>query len=208
MTEDRLGILGGTFDPIHRGHLIIADEVRQQMGLREVLFIPAGQPWLKGQEVVSSGEHRLQMVKLAVAANPCFKVSTIELECPGPTYSIDTMLKLRSELGAGVEMFMILGFDALAELPRWREPERLLKLCKVLGVGRPGYSEFNLQALEHLIPGAAERITIIDMHHIDISASDIRRRVVRGLSIRHLVPEAVEMYILEQGLYREGGFDN
>jgi len=208
MTEERVGILGGTFDPIHVGHLGIADEGMRQLGLREVLFIPAGQPWLKGQELVSSGKHRLQMVKLAITTNPCFKVSTIELERPGPSYSIDTILDLRGKLGAEVRLFLVLGFDALAGLPQWKEPERIVNLCQVVGVGRPGYSEFDLHDLEPLIPRASERIIVVDMPQIDINASDIRRRVSRGLSIRHLVPEAVEEYILEHGLYQEGGFED
>ncbi|MFC1926650.1 nicotinate-nucleotide adenylyltransferase [Chloroflexota bacterium] len=208
MTENRVGILGGTFDPIHSGHLGIADEMMRQLELQEILFIPAGQPWLKGQEVISSGAQRLQMVKLAIASNPCFKVSTIELERPGPSYSIDTILDLRGSLGAGVRLFLILGFDALAGLPQWKEPERLAELCQVVGVGRPSYNEFDLNDLEPLIPGASERVIMVDMPQIDVSASDIRRRVSRGLSIRHLVPESVEEYILEHGLYQEGGFED
>jgi len=208
MTEERVGILGGTFDPIHLGHLLIAAEVWRQLGLREVLFMPAGQPWLKGQKLVSSVEHRLQMVELAVASDPRFKVSTIELERPGPTYSIETIRELDDKIDVGGRLFLILGFDTLTELPRWKEPERLVEICQVVVVGRPGYSEFSLHTIDDLIPGASERIMMIDMPQIDISASDIRERVSRGLSIRHLVPGAVEEYILKHGLYLEGGSGN
>lgn len=204
----KVGILGGTFDPIHLGHLIIAEEVRQSMGLDEVLFIPAGQPWLKGQRPLSAGEHRLQMVELAIASNPYFTVSTIELERLGPSYSVDTIIKLKDNLGVRVELFFVLGFDALALLPGWKEPERLLELCQVVGVGRPGYSEFALLSLEPIIPRASERIIIVDVPQMYISATDIRERVARGLSIRYLIPEAVERYIFEHRLYREGGFEN
>jgi nicotinate-nucleotide adenylyltransferase len=196
-----IGLLGGTFDPIHVGHLIIAEEVRLKLALDEVLFIPTGQPWLKSERSLASGEHRLEMLKLAISSNPHFKVSSIELERPGPSYSVDTVSALKDELGAGVELYFIVGFDAFAELPIWKEPSRLLDLCHVVGLRRPGYAELDWGSLEQAIPGVSSRVTVVDVPQIDISSTQIRERVAKGLSIRYLVPEAVEGYISKNRLY-------
>lgn len=201
MAEFKVGVLGGTFDPIHLGHLIIAEEVRQRVGLEEVLFVPAGQLWLKGEKNISAAQHRLEMAILATASDPHFNVSTIELERPGSTYSIDTIVELKAGLGARAKLYLIVGFDALAELPSWKDPKRLVEMSQLVGVARPGYAEFDLRSLESRIPGASERIMIVDVPQIDISATGIRRRVAQGLSIRYLVPEAVERYIAEHNLY-------
>jgi len=205
MAEQKIGILGGTFDPVHYGHLVAAEDLRQKLGLEEVLFVPAGQPWLKEGMDISRAEHRLEMVLLATASNPHFNVSTVELERPGPTYSVDTIIELKASLSARAELYFMVGYDALAELPRWKEPARLLELCQVVGFGRPGHEEIDLHELDAAVPGASERIMVVDVPQIDISATDIRRRVARGLSIRYLVPEEVERYIAQNGLYLEGG---
>ena len=205
MARGRIGVVGGTFDPIHLGHLIIAEEVRQKLDLDEVLFVPAGEPWLKGEARISPGQDRLEMVLLATASNPHFNVSTVDLERPGPTYSVDTIADLKAGLGAGAKLHFIVGFDALAELPLWTKPKRLLDMCQVVGVGRPGHSKLDPRSVESAVPGAAERIVTVAVPQIDISGSDIRRRVSQGRSIRYLVPEEVERYIGEQGLYLEGG---
>ena len=204
MTKSKTGVLGGTFDPIHLGHLIIAEDVRQRLGLKEVLFIPAGHPWLKlkVEKPVSEAEHRLAMVKLAIASDPYFRVSTIEIERPGLSYSIDTVLELKAKLGAGAEIYFIVGPDAMAEFPQWKEPARLLENCQVVGIGRPRHVEADLHILDLSIPGASRRIVMMDVPQIDISSTDIRNRVAQGLSIRYLVPEAVERYIIEHKLYR------
>jgi nicotinate-nucleotide adenylyltransferase len=203
MSSRKIGVLGGTFDPIHLGHLIVAEDLREKLGLSEVLFIPAGRPWLKLKEEkpVSAAEHRLAMVKLAIAANPYFKVSTLEIDRSGLSYSIDTVLELKAKLGAKAEIYFIVGPDALAELPQWKEPARLLELCQVVGMSRPGYARTDLRKLEKSVPGASKRIMPVDVPQIDISSTDIRRRVAQGLSIRYLVPEAVEKYITEHKLY-------
>jgi nicotinate-nucleotide adenylyltransferase len=203
MTGSKIGVLGGTFDPIHLGHLIVSEYIREKLGLREVLFIPAGQPWLKLKEEkhVSAAEHRLAMVRLAVASNRYFKVSTIEIDRSGPSYSIDTVLALKSRLGAGAEIYFIVGPDALAKLPKWKDPARLLEACKVVGIGRPGHGNADLRALESALPGVSQSIKLVDVPQIDISSTDIRKRVSQGLSIRYLVPEAVEKYIAEHKLY-------
>ena len=204
MTSSKIGVLGGTFDPIHLGHLIVAEDLRQKLGLGEVLFVPAGRPWLKLKEEkpISPAEHRLAMVRLAVASNPYFKVSTMEIDRPGLSYSIDTVLELKAKLGAKAEIYFIVGPDALAELPKWKDPARLVEICQVVGIGRPGHAQADLHTLESSIPGVSQRIMLMNVPQIDISATEIRRQVARGLSIRYLVPEAVEKYIEEHELYR------
>ena len=203
MTRSKTGVLGGTFDPIHLGHLIVAEDIREKLGLGEVLFVPAGRPWLKLKEEkpISAAEHRLAMVRLAIASNSCFKVSTMEIDRPGLSYSIDTVLELKAKLGAGAEIYFIAGPDALAELPMWKAPARLVEICQVVGIGRPGYAEANLRKLESSIPGVSRRIMLVDVPQIDISSTEIRSRVAQGLSISYLVPEAVEKYIAEHRLY-------
>jgi len=196
-----IGVLGGTFDPIHRGHLILAEEVRAQLNLVEVLFVPAGQPWLKVDSPISHAEHRVEMVCLAIADKPYFKLSTIEIERAGPTYTVDTIAELKVQLGVGDELFFILGWDNLAELPRWQQPSRLVSMCRLVAVPRPGYPLPDLKALEASIPGLSQRVTLMDKPEVDISATEIRNRIARGLSIRHLVPEPVGEYIKQHKLY-------
>ncbi len=196
-----IGVLGGTFDPVHNGHLIVAEEARTRLNLAEVLFVPAGQPWLKVGIPISPAEHRLQMLRLALADQPHFKLSTIEIERAGPSYSVDTIAELQGKIGDGDELFFILGWDSLASLSQWREVSRLIKLCYLVVVPRPGSSRPNLKALEASIPGISQRVMLIDKLEIDISASAIRERIARGLSVRHLVPEPVNRYIKQHGLY-------
>ncbi len=196
-----IGVMGGTFDPIHIGHLMVAEEVTNRLGLGEVLFVPAGQPWLKPDSPVAAAEHRVEMVRLAIADKPYFKLSTVEIERAGPSYTVDTIAQLQGRLGARDELVFILGWDSLAGLPRWKEPSRLIKMCRLVAVPRPGYSAPDLDALEALIPGLSQRVTLVDKPEIDISASEIRRRIAHGLSIHHLVPEPVEKYIKQHRLY-------
>jgi nicotinate-nucleotide adenylyltransferase len=196
-----IGVLGGTFDPIHLGHLVVAEEVKARLDLAEILFVPAGQPWLKMSSPILAAEHRVQMVRLALGGKPYFKLSTMEIERAGPSYSIDTLAELKGRLGAEDKLFFILGWDNLAQLPQWREPARLVELCRLVAVPRVGYPAPDLGALEAIIPGLSEAIILLDAPHIDITASAIRDRVARGLSIHHLVPEPVERYIREHGLY-------
>jgi len=196
-----IGVMGGTFDPIHNGHLIVAEEVRTRLDLAEVLFVPAGQPWLKPDSPVSAAEHRVEMVRLAIANKPYFKLSTTEIERAGSSYTVDTIAELQGRLGAGDELFFILGWDSLAELPKWKEPSRLIKMCRLVAVPRPGYPIPDLNALEALIPGLSQKVIVMGKPEIDISASDIRNRIAQGLSIHHLVPEPVERYISRNKLY-------
>lgn len=198
-----IGVLGGTFDPIHVGHLALAEEVRTRLELAEVLFVPAGQPYLKVNTLLSDARHRLQMVRLAIA-EPYFRLSTMEIERAGPTYTVDTIAELKSQLGNGDELYFILGWDNLEELPKWHEPRRLISMCRLVAVPRVGCRVPDLGSLEAKIPGLLKRVIVLDKPEIDISASVIRDRVARGLSIKHLVPEAVAKYIKEQGLYNTG----
>ena len=196
-----IGVLGGTFDPVHNGHLSVAEEARTRLNLAEVIFVPAGQPWLKADRLISSAEHRLQMLHLAIADKPHFKLSTIEIDRAGPSYTVDTIAELRRQLGNRNELFFILGWGSMAELPQWREPSRLIEMCHLVAAPRPGYSSPDLQALEASIVGISQRVIFMDAPEIDISASAIRDRVARGLSIRHLVPGSVEEYIRQHKLY-------
>ena len=196
-----IGVLGGTFDPIHMGHLIIAEEVKARLNLAEVLFVPAGQPWLKANNLISPAEHRVQMVRLAIADEPSFKLSTMEIERAGPSYTIDTIAELRGQIEAGDKLFFILGWDNLMQLPQWREPTRLVTMCRLVPVPRVGYPSPDFNSLEAAIPGLSQSIIMLDTPQIEISSSEIRDRVARGLSIHHLVPVPVERYIKQQGLY-------
>jgi nicotinate-nucleotide adenylyltransferase len=196
-----IGVLGGTFDPIHMGHLIIAEEVRARLDLAEVLFVPAGQPLLKLNNAISPSEHRVEMVRLAIADEPAFKLSAMEIERPGPSYTVDTMAELRSQIGAGDKLFFILGWDNLIQLPRWHEPSRLVTLCRLVPVPRVGHPTPDLDSLEAAVPGLSQSLIMLDTPQIEISSSEIRDRVARGLSIHQLVPEPVERYIKQHWLY-------
>ncbi len=196
-----IGVMGGTFDPIHNGHLAVAEEVRSRLDLDVTLFMPAGQPWLKVDNPVSPAEYRVHMVRLAIADKPYLELSTVEIERPGATYTVDTMAELQAQLGAENDLFFILGWGSLAELPQWKEPSRLITMCHLVVVPRPGYPRPDLKALEALIPGLSRRVILMEKPEIDISASEIRDRVVQGLSISHLVPEPVARYIKRHKLY-------
>jgi nicotinate-nucleotide adenylyltransferase len=196
----KIGVLGGTFDPIHLGHLKVAEEVTASLKLGEVIFMPAGQPWLKINNAISPAEHRLEMMRLALAGRDNFRLSTMEIERPGPTYTVDTMAELGRQLGSE-ELFFILGWDNLTQLPQWHEPRRLIELCRLVAVPRVDFPPPDLASLEATIPGLSQRVILLDAPHIDINASEIRRMVREGLSIHNLVPEAVEKYIKRNKLY-------
>ena len=197
----KVGVFGGTFDPIHIGHLIAAEEARTQLDLDEVLFIPAGEPWLKTGRAITPGHHRLAMVELAVESNPYFKVLGLEIKRPGPTYTVDTLEELRLCIGTQAEFYLPLGLDSLRELGRWNRPERLLELCTVVGVSRPGSEDFSVATLNSAVPGASAKIRLLEGPHIGVVGSDLRRRVAEGRSIRYRVPDAVAEYIREHRLY-------
>jgi nicotinate-nucleotide adenylyltransferase len=195
-----IGVLGGTFDPIHIGHLILAEEARTKLGLSEVLFVPAGQPWLKQDRSITAAVHRVEMVRYAIATNPYFKLCTLEVERPGPSYTVDTITTLQEQLGAEASFFFILGRDSLADLPLWKEPNKLVQICRLVVAPRLS-SSLDLKSLEEAIPVVRDSIIQLDMPVIEISSSEIHKRVAQGLPIRYLVPDEVEEYIGEQGLY-------
>ena len=196
-----IGVFGGTFDPIHLGHLTIAEEARLKVGLSQIVFVPAGLPWLKVDRTVGPAVHRIEMVNRAIASNPNLRISTAEVDRPGCSYTVETMAIMQEQLGTGARLFFILGWDSLVDFPRWKEPAKLVKMCKLIAVPRLGSVQLNLETLEESIPGITRRVILLNMPPIDISASDIRGRVAQGLSIRHLVPDEVERYIREQELY-------
>jgi len=197
-----IGVFGGTFDPIHSGHLMIAEESRLRIGLSRILFVPAGQPWLKVDRTVTSSVHRMEMIRRAIAPNSHFELSTAEIDRPGPSYTVGTIAILQKRLGAKARIFFLLGWDSLATLPRWKEPGRLVKMCQLVAIPRPKINTPDLDVLETSIPGIRQSVTWLDMPFIDISSSGIRKLVYRGESINSLVPEQVERYIEEQKLYR------
>jgi nicotinate-nucleotide adenylyltransferase len=199
----KTGILGGTFDPIHKGHLAVAEEVRLRLNLDEVLFIPVGRPWRKASSPILPARHRVEMVRLAITDRPSFRVSTIEVEREGPSYTVDTLEEIHLGLGGTDEIFFIVGWDSLTELPNWRRPERIIRLCQLVAVPRPGYFPPDLKSLEDSVPDIRERVILLNGPEVDVSASQIRQRVASGLPISGLVPEAVEKYIREHGLYLE-----
>jgi len=194
----RVGIVGGTFDPVHVAHLRLAEEARESFGLDEVLFIPAGDPWRKSHRSISAAKHRLAMLELAVADNDDFGISDIELRRSGPTYTADTLAALAGER-LDDEFYFIVGVDALTDLPNWHEPERIVAHA-ILAVAPRELQELNVATLN--VPGLAARIEPFPMLRMDISSTDIRARVAAGRSIRYLVPAAVERYIAEHRLYQ------
>jgi nicotinate-nucleotide adenylyltransferase len=207
----RLGILGGTFDPVHHGHLVAAEEARYQLKLDLVLFVPAGEPPHKPKQPISAAHHRLRMLELAIAGRSHLAVSRVDVDRPGPSYTVDSLQLLRAEWGPGPKFFFIEGADSLADILTWHEPQRLIELCELVVVGRPG-AEFDVGSaaragvarLEERLPGLAAHLHWVQMPYLEISSSDLRARVKAGRPIFCLVPAAVEAYIEQQGLYRAG----
>jgi len=196
----RVGVIGGTFDPIHIGHLVIAEEARTCLGLGQMVFVPAGRPPHKLDHDVADAEQRWEMVGLAIADNPHFTASRVDIDRAGPCYSVETVRILQEAWGPETRVFFLIGSDSLSELPTWYQPDRLLRQCHVVAVGRPGYP-MDLDEVERVLPGAATLIRVLEAPVLDISSTEIRRRVREGRSIRYLVPAAVEQYIHEHGLY-------
>jgi len=195
----KTGVMGGTFDPIHNGHLAVAREVMSRLCLERILFIPAGRPPLKGGGPVASSEERVSMVRLAIAQEPGYQLSRVEIDRPGPSYSVDTISGLKHLLR--YEIYFVMGWDNLAELHRWKEPGRLAETCRIVAVPRPGCDRPDLDAMETFIPGLKDNVIILESPRVDISASDSRKRISEGSTIDHLVPETVADYIRRSGLY-------
>ncbi len=196
----RIGVLGGTFDPIHDGHLVAAEEVRHVCRLDKVVFMPAGTPPHKMGQRVTAVEHRLAMVQLAVQGNPHFACSDIDIKRSGPSYTVDLLELLHQLWGPETELFFIMGYDSLGNLPTWHEPCRLFDLAQIVVVDRPRY-DLDLDKLNAQLPGCVSRITFVNIPDIETSSSDIRQRVREGRPIKYQLPEAVEAYIYAQNLY-------
>lgn len=199
----RIGISGGTFDPIHYGHLIIAEDVREKFKLDKVIFIPTGAPPHKDNTKVSDPEHRYNMVCAAISTNPHFEASRIEIERPGYTYTIDTLIELRQLLGANSRLFFITGADVIPELLTWKKYEQVFELCEFIAVLRPGYTrEEFINEVKYLKKTYKAVIHIVEAPLIGISSTTIRERVKEHRTIKYLVPEEVEKYIYDTGLYQ------
>jgi len=197
----RLGLLGGTFDPIHYGHLIAAQSAAEELSLDQVLFIPCGIPPHKDMATVAPAADRHALTRLATEDNPLFQVSTVELDRPGPSYTVHTLDQLTA-LYPDDRLFVVVGLDAFAGVAGWYESERLFRLAEFVVVSRPGYNGTLLEeSLGALAPWQRERVLSVSIPSLDISSTELRDRVRRGRSIRYLVPEAVRHYIKENRLY-------
>jgi nicotinate-nucleotide adenylyltransferase len=192
----RLGVMGGTFDPIHHGHLVAASEVGSRFELDEVIFVPTGEPWQKSDRRISPAEDRYLMTVIATASNPRFSVSRVDIDRPGPTYTIETLRELRDQRGADAEFYFITGADALSEILSWRDTEELFRLAHFVGCTRPG-----LALADPGLPRGG--VSLIEVPALTISSTDCRGRVERGQPIWYLVPDGIVQYINKRGLYRE-----
>ena len=193
----RLGVMGGTFDPVHHGHLVAASEVASSHHLDEVLFVPTGQPWQKHDDPVTPAEHRYLMTVIATAANPRFSVSRVDIDRPGPTYTIDTLRDLRAQRGPDADLFFITGADALAQILTWKAADELFALAQFIGVTRPGHP-LSTKGLP------ADRVSLLEVPALAISSTDIRSRARLGEPVWYLVPDGVVQYIAKHRLYSLG----
>jgi len=202
----RIGLFGGTFDPIHYGHLVVAEEVRAALDLAEMVFVPAGQPPHKQEEIITEAHHRLAMLELAITTNPHFSLSRVDLERPGPSYTVDTLRLLHQRWGSQTAFYFVIGWDSLEELSSWHEPEGILEqVTHLVAIHRPGYEEVpgKRTRLEERLPALKQRLLTMPAPQLDISATDLRQRVAEGRPIKYQIPEAVEEYIAQHGLYRQ-----
>jgi nicotinate-nucleotide adenylyltransferase len=191
----RIGIMGGTFDPIHNGHLVAASEVATRFALDEVVFVPTGQPWQKGDVPVSSAEDRYLMTVIATASNPRFHVSRVDIDRPGPTYTVDTLRDLKAVYDAEAELFFITGADALQKILSWKDAPEMFSLAHFIGVTRPGFTLSDA----HL---PADTVTLVQVPAMAISSTDCRDRVAAGKPVWYLVPDGVVQYIAKRHLYQ------
>ena len=193
----RVGVMGGTFDPIHHGHLVAASEVQSWFDLDEVVFVPTGAPWQKSDREVSPAEHRYLMTVIATASNPRFRVSRVDIDRGGPTYTIDTLRDLHEQL-PDAELYFITGADALGDIFTWRDVDELFGLAHFVGCTRPGY-EMGAETLQGI---PTDRVTIVEIPALAISSTECRERTAKGEPIWYLVPDGVVQYVAKHGLYR------
>ncbi len=205
---ERIALFGGSFNPIHHGHLIIARSVVEQLGLDQVIFVPCRRPPHKSAVTLADAEHRAAMVRLAISDEPRFGFSDFELRSDGPNYTIDTVAHFRAELGLEVSLHVIIGVDSLNELPGWYRAAALVDACRIVTALRPGWDEIRWEQLrtrlseEHI---AVLQAGVLTTPRVEISSTDIRRRMREGKSVRYLLPEAVRLHAEQHGLYRGGG---
>jgi len=196
--------MGGTFDPIHYGHLVTAEEIRNKFDLEKVIFVPSGHPPHKEKRRVSDEEHRYLMTFLATAPNPFFEVSRIEIDRPGLTYTIDTVRQYRTMYGQEYELYFITGADAILEILTWKDADQLLELCEFIAATRPGFNTSDIkEQIEHIAALYGKYIYSVEVPSLAISSTDIRQRIRDGRSIKYLLPESVEYYIKKCGLYMD-----
>ncbi|MEU6728620.1 nicotinate-nucleotide adenylyltransferase [Nonomuraea wenchangensis] len=194
----RVGVMGGTFDPIHHGHLVAASEVAHHFELDEVVFVPTGRPYQKSEREVSAAEDRYLMTVIATASNPRFSVSRVDVDRPGPTFTIDTLRDIANIYGPDVELFFITGADALGAILDWQQADELFELAHFVGCTRPGHTLHD--------PGLPEgRVTLLEIPALAISSSECRQRVAKGEPIWYLVPDGIVQYINKRGLYHAHG---
>ena len=201
--QERIGVIGGTFDPPHYAHLVLAENGLVQLGLERVLFVPAAQPPHKPEEPITAVDQRIAMLEIALKGNEAFSLSLVDVERPGPHYTVDMLGILRDRHPAAT-LFFLMGGDSLAEFTTWRDPVNILQQARLGVMRRPG-SETDLSSLEETLPGISERLMWLDAPHLEISGTDLRRRVSEGLPIRYLIPAEVEAYIDRHSLYAAGG---
>ena len=195
MGNTRVGIMGGTFDPIHHGHLVAASEVADRFALDEVVFVPTGQPWQKDDTYVSPAEDRYLMTVIATASNPRFHTSRVDIDRAGPTYTIDTLRDVRTAYGEEAELFFITGADALAKILSWKDTAEMFAMARLIGVTRPGYELSD----DHL---PEDTVSLVRVPAMAISSTDCRARVAAGKPVWYLVPDGVVQYIAKRRLYR------
>lgn len=198
-TKKRLGIMGGTFDPIHLGHLVTAEQARADLELDEVVFLPAGQPWQKKADATAA-EHRYLMTVLATAANPAFSVSRHEIDRDGPTYTVRTLREIKATLSEDASLFFITGADAILNILTWKDADECLELAEFVAATRPGFDLHKLEA-----QGLRARIRVLDVPALAISSTDVRARFAKGGPVRYLIPREVEEFARKHGLYGTDG---
>ncbi|ORT98993.1 Nicotinate-nucleotide adenylyltransferase [Anaerovibrio sp. JC8] len=201
--KKRVGIMGGTFDPIHVGHLMTAEAVRDEYNLDRVIFIPAAMPPHKQQQNVTMAKHRYVMTVLATCSNPNFEVSDIEMNRPGPSYTIDTISQLITQYGKNTEFYFITGADTIQEIHTWDRIDELLTLCHFIGASRQGCLPDVNQIKESFGELGKRKIHRLETPELEISSTDIRNRIKKGYSIKYIVPSCVEQYIYKEGLYKD-----
>lgn len=202
--SERVGIIGGTFDPVHYAHLAIAEEVYHALKLARMVFVPAGQPPHKVNYAVTPVEYRVRMLEQAIATNPHFEISLVDVQRSGPSYTVETLRLLRQAWGPGADLYFVIGGDSLRDLPTWRDPAGVIAQATIVALVRPGYTDVTEHRAELAarLPGLQERLITLEGPKMELSSTDLRQRVAESRPIKYQTPEVVENYIYRHGLYR------